>query len=124
MLSQLLGERLTGIALDIAFIGTALSSIWAAIKVSYEARANRPFPKNKLTLAIDIVVDLLPNLPGAIHTIAKSQGSRLFLSDQAPRANLKVTASFNEGFDPDKVARTVADELRAQAAKPTNKDIQ
>ena len=121
MLIQLLGERLAGIALDIAFIGTALSSIWAAIKVSYEARANRPFPKNKLTLAIDIVVDLLPNLPGAIHTIAKSQGSRLFLADQAPRANLNVQATVNGEFDPEKVIRAVSAELDSQA-KPLNKD--
>ena len=121
MLIQLLGERLAGIALDIAFIGTALSSIWAAIKVSYEAKANRPFPKNKLTLAIDIVVDLLPNLPGAIHTIAKSQGSRLFLADQAPRANLNVQATVNGEFDPEKVIRAVSAELNSQA-KPLNKD--
>lgn len=121
MLIQLLGERLAGIALDIAFIGTALSSIWAAIKVSYEAKANRPFPKNKLTLAIDIVVDLLPNLPGAIHTIAKSQGSRLFLADQAPRANINVQAAVNGEFDPEKVIRAVSAGLNSQA-KPLNKD--
>lgn len=121
MLIQLLGERLAGIALDIAFIGTALSSIWAAIKVSYEAKADRPFPKNKLTLAIDIVVDLLPNLPGAIHTIAKSQGSRLFLADQAPRANLNVQATANGEFDPEKVIRAVSAGLNSQA-KPINKD--
>jgi len=121
MLIQLLGERLAGIALDIAFIGTALSSIWAAIKVSYEARANRPFPKNKLTLAIDIVVDLLPNLPGAIQTIAKSQGTRLFLADQAPRANLNVQATVDGEFDPEKVIRAVSAGLNSQA-KPLNKD--
>lgn len=115
MLIELLGARLAGIALDVAVIGTALSSIWAAIKVSYEARANRPFPKNKLTLAIDIVVDLLPNLPGAIHTIAKSQGSRLFLADQAPRATINVQTNVNGEFDPEKVVRAVSAELNSQA---------
>lgn len=79
MILELLGTKYAGIALDLALFGSLASALWAAIKVRYEDRAGHAFPKNKVTIAIDVITDLLPNLPGALHTVAKANGARLFL---------------------------------------------
>lgn len=79
MILELLGTKYAGIALDLALVGSLASALWAAIKVRYENRAGHPFPKNKVTIFIDVITDLLPNLPGALHTVAKANGTRLFL---------------------------------------------
>jgi hypothetical protein len=81
MILELLGTKYAGIALDLALFGGAFSTLWAMIKVSYESKAGKPFPKNKVTLFLDVLTDLLPNLPGALHTVAKAQGTRLFLPE-------------------------------------------
>ena len=85
MILEPLGTKYAGIALDIAIIGGILSTLWAAIKVSYEEKAGKPFPKNRVTIVVDVLADLLPNLPGALHTVAKARGARLFMPE-APKA--------------------------------------
>jgi len=85
MIVELLGTKYAGLLIDLALFGGAFSAIWAMVKVSYETKAGKPFPQNRFTLFLDILTDLLPNLPGALHTVAKAKGTRLFLP-QAPAA--------------------------------------
>jgi hypothetical protein len=116
MIIDLVGKNFADWFLAIGLFGALFTSLWASIKVSYEKIKGKPFPSNGATLVIDIIVDLLPNLPGMIHQVAKSQGSRLFMSPKSSGgATFNVTAKLAEGFDPNKVADAFAKELESKA---------
>lgn len=118
MIVDLIGQNAANWLLGVALFGAMFSSLWASIKVSYERIKQKPFPQNNFTLVLDIATDLLPNLPGLIHQVAKSQGSRLFMSqNEAPRATFTVNQRFAEGFDPDKVAAQFAKDLEKASEK-------
>jgi hypothetical protein len=101
------------------FIGGLLAMVWASVKVGYERVKQKPFPKNDFTDAMDILLFVVPNLPGALHSALKVQGSRLFMSQNTARnATFSINAQMDQGFDPDQVAKSFAEELERKT--PTN----
>ena len=79
MILELLGQRYGSLLLDIAFIGSMLVTLWGMVKISYERVVGEPMPRKKLVIVLDILTDLLPNALGAVHTMAKAKGDRVFL---------------------------------------------
>lgn len=86
MILELLGQRYGSVLLDIAVIGSMLVTLWGMVKISYERVVGEPMPRKKIVLVLDILTDLVPNVLGAMHTVAKAKGERVFLPEPGTTA--------------------------------------
>lgn len=83
MMLELLGPRNVGMILDILAGLLALSIFWAMFKASYQRVTGEPVPRNKLTVALDVLADLSNNIPGAANRLQRlSTGESMFWKDQ------------------------------------------
>lgn len=74
MLLEMLGTKNVGALLDILAVLFGLSLFWAMVKASYQKVTGLPVPRNKFTLALDVLADLANNIPGAANRIARETG--------------------------------------------------
>lgn len=55
--------------------GSVLVLVWGAVKAAYVRAVGKPMPRNTLTLTLDVLAELLNNLPGAYN---RARGGALF----------------------------------------------
>ena len=55
--------------------GSVLVLVWGAVKAAYVRAVGKPMPRNALTLTLDVLAELLNNLPGAYN---RARGGSLF----------------------------------------------
>ncbi len=73
-------------ALSLTVVATSLSSLYAAVKVTYQRVTGRA-AKGRVWTVLDVAVELLPNLPGAINRWARAGGSpSIFAPPSTPSA--------------------------------------
>jgi hypothetical protein len=83
--------------------GAIFSTCYAAFKVSYEKVFRHPLPRILLVKLIELFVELLVNLPGAVNKgIQMGGGAPLFLHPTPPSSPIVVsTQDSGETFSPE-----------------------
>jgi len=56
-------------------VGLVVTTVWAAVKLAWQRVTGTPMPRNALTLTLDVLVEILPNLVGAA---TKASGVQIF----------------------------------------------
>jgi len=73
-LSSLLTSRAVA-AIGAACIAlSALSALWAMVKLSYQRALGRPMPRNALTGTLDVLAELAVNVVGAVSRVIQLRG--------------------------------------------------
>lgn len=86
-------------------IATGIVNGWGAVKVSWQKFVGRPMPRNWLTIALDMLVELAPNFLGAVDRANRLRGKpSMFQATGAATPVSQIAA------DPDARATTVPTE--------------
>ena len=70
-------------ALALTVVATSLSSLYATVKVTYQRVTGRA-AKGRVWTVLDVLVELLPNLPGALNRLVRAGGAPSIFAPPAP----------------------------------------
>lgn len=81
-----------------SLVGSLLVVVWGAVKAAYVRVAGKPMPRNGLTLTLDVLAELLNNIPGAIN---RGIGGGLFRPASVGSVAAGVGTIFTPPLGPD-----------------------
>lgn len=89
VLINLLGVRAVGAIGDVFLI---MPVVWAAFKLSYQSALHRPMPRNVVVDIVDVIVEFMNNLPGALNRAVRLRGGdSIFKSPEPPDGDSRET---------------------------------
>lgn len=90
ILESLIGERGARIVADVMTLGAAFVAVVGMVRVAYTRRVGA-WPRNALTLTIDVLVDIFTNIPGALNKLqSASGGSPLMTSPEVDARDAEI----------------------------------
>lgn len=88
--------------------GMAFAFLYFVVKWSYEKGSGKPFPRNRVTLALDALIELLPNLPGLVNKLFTLAGLPPILFPTLPFDRLAQALAHPDAPQPQTNAAPVA----------------
>lgn len=74
LIETLLGPRYAQLLADVMTVGAALAFLYGLVKLAYQRVTGKPLPRNAITNALDVAVEVFANILGALNRAGRLKG--------------------------------------------------